>query len=104
MHRLCLENILYVQKRNENNALNFQNNTADYKNNTADFVNSTADYKNNSADLRFMHTVLKSSLHRYFLFVGKFNFLNLSKIKISAHCFTEESVKDNFDKDKEGLC
>ena len=70
MHRLCLENILYVRKRIENNALNFQIRTADYKNNTADCIINTADYKNNSADLRILHTTFNSSLHRYFHFRG----------------------------------
>ena len=63
MHRLCLENILYVRKRIENNALNFQIRTVD-------FVNYTADYKNYSVDLRILHTVFNSSLHRYFYFRG----------------------------------
>ena len=70
MHRLCLENILYVRKRIENNALNFQIRTVDYKNHTADFVNYTADYKNHSVDLRILHIVFNSSLHRYFYFRG----------------------------------
>ena len=57
MHRQCFENILYVQKRIENSALNSQIHSVDCKNSTADFVNRTVDYKNHTADLRFLCSV-----------------------------------------------